>query len=249
MKHRHVGINSVGITNSDGHAIGLDIGATSVRGAILSHGTHEGRPSVSVHGLGQIDLPAGAVVNGVVSDQVAVTRALRQLWDVNKFECRNVILGITNQQVVVRDLQVPNLSPEQLAKALPFQAREVVPLPMGQALLDFTPLGPVDPETDTVRGLLIATPRQPVIAAVQAVERAGLHVARVDLSTFAALPAIADEHLSVEAVVDVGAHVTNIVIHAHGIPKVVRTVTHGGYELTERIVDRVGLNLVEAEIA
>jgi hypothetical protein len=33
-----------------------------------------------VHGLGQVDRPIGAAVNGVVSAQVAVTRALKQQW-------------------------------------------------------------------------------------------------------------------------------------------------------------------------
>ena len=50
----------------------------------------------------------------------------------NKFECRNVILGVANQQVIVRDMSMPNLDPDQRAKALPFQAREIVALPMDQ---------------------------------------------------------------------------------------------------------------------
>jgi type IV pilus assembly protein PilM len=249
MKHRQTGVGKVGTVNSDGHAIGLDIGATSVRAAILAPGTHEGRPSVTVHGLGHIDLPDGAVVSGVVMNGPAVTAALRQLWQANRFECRNVIVGITNQQVVVRDMQMPDLNPEQRAKALPFQAREIVALPLDQALLDFTQLGDVDPATGMVPGLLVATPRQPVLAAVQAVERAGLRVARVDLSSFAALRAIADEQLSVEAVIDLGAHMTNVVIHNQGIPKVVRTLLRGGQELTDRLADKVGMSIQEAEIA
>src|SRR4029078_12437525 len=47
----------------------------------------------------------------------------------------------------------------------------------------------------------------------------------------------------------IGAHVTNIVIHAQGVPKVVRTLTRGSQELTERIVDRVGITQPEAELA
>jgi len=228
MKHHQTGIAKVGPINPDGHAIGVDIGATAVRAAILSPGTNEGRPSVTVHGLGSVPLPPGAVVNGVVTDQSAVTAALKALWRANKFECRNVILGITNQQVVVRDMTVPNLSPQQRAKALPFQAREIVALPMDQVLIDFAQLGEVDPEAETVSGLLVATPRQPVLAAVEAVERANLKVARVDLSSFAVLRSIAHEQLSVEAVIDLGAHLTSIVIHSHGVTKVVRTISRGG---------------------
>lgn len=249
MKHSQAGRSKVGVINSDGHAIGLDIGATAVRAAILSPGTTDGRPSVTVHGLGQIPLPRGAVVNGVVMDQGAVTAALKELWQAYKFECRHVILGITNQQLVVRDMTVPNLSPDQRAKALPFQAREIVALPIEQVLIDFAQLGEIDEENNTVSGLLVATPRAPVLAAVEAVERAKLKVARVDLSSFAALRSIADERLSVEAVVDLGAHMTNIVIHNQGIPKVVRTVLRGGDELTQKLADKLGIGLAEAEAA
>lgn len=249
MKHRQICNPKIGIVNPDGHAIGVDIGATSVRAAILSHGTTDGRPSVSVHGCGHVDLPPGAVINGVVCDQNAVTAALKQLWSKNHFECRNVILGITNQQTVVRDLPMPQLPHDQLVKALPYQAREVVPLPLDQALIDWLPLGNADPATGMVPGLLIATPRSPVLAAVQAIENAGLQVARVDLSSFAALRAIADEHHGVEAVIDIGAHMTDIIIHNNGVPKVVRAVARGGQELTDRLVDRVGLDVAQAEAA
>ena len=249
MKHRQTGITKVGVVNADGHAIGLDIGATGVRAAILAPGTHEGRPSVTVHGIGHVGLPDGAVVNGVVMNKQAVTMALKSLWQVNKFECRNVILGITNQQVVVRDLTVPNLDAEQRAKALPFQAKEIIALPIEQVLLDFAQLGDVDPETNMIKGLLVATPRQPVLAAVEAVEKAGLKVARVDLSSFAALRSIADENLSIEAVVDIGAHMTNVVVHAQGVPKVVRTVTRGGQELTSALAEAMGMSPADAEQA
>lgn len=249
MKHRQIGNKKIGIVNSDGHAIGIDLGATSVRAAILSHGTLEGRPSVSINGLGVVALPPGAVTAGVVTDQDGVARALRQLWAENKFDCRNVILGITSQQVVVRDLVMPNLPPDQLLKALPFQARDVIPIPLDQAILDFAPLGQPDLENNTITGLLVATPRQPVISAVRAVERAGLQVARVDLSSFAALRAIADERVSIEAVVDMGAHLTNIVIHNNGVPKVVRTVPRGGQDLTDRLADRIGMEVPQAELA
>jgi type IV pilus assembly protein PilM len=244
-KHRHVGLAKTGVLNTDGHAIGIDLGATAVRAAIISPGTINGRPSVTVHGLGQVDLPPGAVV----SDQAAVTRALKTLWETNKFECRNVIVGITNQQVVVRDITLPNLPADRLTKALPFQAREIVPIPLDQALLDFTPLGEPDAASDTISGVLVAAPRSPVVSAVQAVERAGLRVARVDLSSFALLRSIAGGDVSVEAVIDIGAHLTNIVIHNHGVPKVVRAVPRGGSEWTDLLVSKGGMEQAEAEAA
>jgi type IV pilus assembly protein PilM len=233
--------------NSDGHAIGLDLGATSVRAAVLALDTKGGRPSISVHGVGSVPLPPGAIVNGAVADQAVVTRALQQLWAVNGFKCHRVILGVANPQVVVRPLQIPNLNAQQRAKALPFQAREIIALPLDEVILDFAQVGDPDAATGMLTGLLIATPRTPVLAAVEAVERAGLRVARVDLSSFGALRSIGDEHLMVQAVIDVGAHLTSIVIHDHGVPKLVRTLARGGQELTDLLVEKLNLTFEEAE--
>ena len=241
MKHRQVGVGKVAAINSDGHAIGLDLGATSARVAILTPGRVEGRPAVTVHGLGWLPLPPGTIVNGEVADAPVLTTALKKLWDVHDFNCDHVILGVANPQLMVRDIRIPNLTPAQRANALPFQARDIIALPIDQVILDFVPLGEPDPESNLVNGLLIATPRQPVLTAVEAVERAGLKVARVDLASFAMLRSIADEHLAVEAVIDLGADLTTIVIHNRGVPKMVRTLARGGRELTARLVDRMNL--------
>ena len=249
MKHGQTGIGRIGAINPDGHAIGLDIGATAVRAAILTLGTIDGRPSVTVHGLGWLPLPQGTVVNGVVNDPTTLTTEVKRLWAVNDFGCHNVILGMANPQVVVRNMRIPNLNPAQRAKALPFQAREIIALPIDQVILDFAQLGEPDPETDMVDGLLIAAPRQPALVAVQAVERAGLKVARVDLSSFAALRSIADEHLAVEAVIDLGAHLTTIVVHNRGVPQLVRTLARGGQQLTDLIAETGRLSFEDAERA
>ena len=233
--------------NRDGHAIGIDLGATSIRAAVLALRNTGGLPSVTVHGLGSVPMPPGAVVKGAVNDQAVVTQALKQLWETHKFGCRKVILGIANPQVVVRPLQIPNLNAQQRAKALPFQAREIIALPMDEVILDYAQVGAPDPKTGMLSGLLIATPRQPVLAAVEAVERAGLTVARVDLSSFGALRSIADQHLAVQAVIDLGAHLTTIVIHQLGVPKLVRTLARGGHELTELLVENLNLDYDEAE--
>ena len=88
-----------------------------------------------------------------------------------------------------------------------------------------------------------------MLTAVKAVERAGLKVGRVDLASFAMLRSIADERLAVEAVIDLGADLTTIVVHNRGVPKLVRTLARGGRELTDRLVERMNLDVEVAERA
>src|SRR5689334_10598965 len=76
--------------------IGLDVGSTSVR-AVEATRTKD-RPVIS--NFGQVLLPAGAMVSGVVKDDKAVTSAVRQLWSSQDFKSKNVILGVSHQQVV-----------------------------------------------------------------------------------------------------------------------------------------------------
>jgi type IV pilus assembly protein PilM len=153
---------------------------------------------------------------------------------------------VTNPQTVVRELSVAKLPGSELRKSLPFQVRDMLPLPVERSLLDFYPLGPA-PGEDMVRGLLIAAPKEAVLTAVQAVERAGLRVVRVDLATFALLRSLSYLDGAVEAIVDIGAQATSVVIHNNGEPLIVRTIPRGGSEITETIAGRLGTTLAEAE--
>ena len=46
---------------------------------------------------------------------------------------------------------------------------------------------------------------------------------------------------------DVGASVTNIVVHQGGVPRFVRILLMGGNDVTEAVADRMGVGLDEAE--
>lgn len=248
MKHRTRTASGGSVANSDGHVIGLDLGATAVRAAVLCpERTKKGITGVSAHRLGSVPLPQGAVVGGVVEDGGAVTAALRQLWKERRIRGRKVVLGVTSPQVAVRDITLPDVSADQRRKTLPFQAREVIALPLDRALLDFSPLGPPDEATGMVTGLLTGIPKEPVVAAVHAVERAKLRVARVDLAPFGLLRAIGTSGPAIEALVDIGAQLTTIVVHSNGIANVVRVVPHGADEWTAYLADQAGIDRGEAE--
>jgi type IV pilus assembly protein PilM len=223
--------------------VGLDIGSTSIR-AVETTVTKD-RPVIN--NFGHAILPAGAVVGGVVKDGRAVTQALRTLWTSQAFGTRNVVLGVTHQQVLVREIDLPVLPAKELRKALPFLVRDVLPLPADQALLDFYPLEPPG-KGDTVHGLLIAAPKEAVIDTVHAVENAGLHVAQVDLACFAALRASAHLANDTEALLDIGANGTTIIIHTDGTPKIVRSVPRGGGEVTKMLATRLELTPSDAEV-
>jgi type IV pilus assembly protein PilM len=197
--------------------------------------------------VGHAPMPPGVVQAGVITDEKLVSALLKELWSASRFKTKKVVIGVTNPQVVVREMAVANLPRQDMRKALGFQVRDALPLPVDKSLLDFYPLE--DPGTkETVRGLLIAAPKEAVTTAVQAAERAGLFVERVDLASFALLRAVSrlDEH--VEALVDMGARSTTVVVHLGGVPQIVRTIPRGGAEITEQVAARLDEDFAEAEL-
>jgi type IV pilus assembly protein PilM len=224
------------------HPIGLDIGSSSIRAVEV----RKAKDEVNLSNFGQIPLPPGTMQGGVLADAVAVTSALKQLWAACKFNTKHVLLGMTNPQLVVREMTVSNLPAKEMRRSLPFQVRDMLPLAVERSLLDFRPLE--DPGSGpTVRGLLVAMPKDAVMELVDAVEKAGLHVVNVDLASFALLRAASRLDAQVEALVDIGAEVTSVVVHADGEPLIVRTVPRGGTEITESIATRLGIPAPEAE--
>lgn len=222
--------------------IGLDIGSSSIRAVEVRRAKDEH----TLSNFGQVPLPPGTVQGGVVQDSATVTSALKQLWAACKFDTRKVRLGVTNPQLVVREASVSNLPAKEMHKSLPFQVRDMLPLAVERSLLDFHPLEEPG-DSPTVRGLLIAMPKDAVATSVEAVERAGLHVVGVDLASFALLRAASRLDAQVEAIVDIGAEVTSVVVHADGEPLIVRTVPRGGTEITESIATRLGITPEDAE--
>jgi type IV pilus assembly protein PilM len=231
-------------------AIGLDIGTSGVRAAELSFG----KGQVTLEKFGQVALAEGAVRDGEVVDTDVVAAAIKQLWTHTKFSSKKVVLGVANQKVIVRQVDLPWMPLEDLKKSLGFQVQDFVPMPVEQAVLDFHPLEELGGEHGDriLRGLLVAASRDMVNASIEAVQKAGLSPVMVDLTPFAVIRSLADaDHLGmgspVEALVDVGARVTNIVVHQGGVPRFVRILLMGGQDITDAVAERMGVPQEQAE--
>ena len=97
--------------------------------------------------FGQVALPEGAVRDGEVVDPDTVAAAIKQLWAHTKFSSKKVVIGVANQKVIVRQVDLPWMPVDELRKSLAFQVQDFVPMPVEQAVLDFHPLEELTGET------------------------------------------------------------------------------------------------------
>ena len=167
--------------------IGLDIGTNAVRVVELEPAGELPR----VTSFGQVALAPTAIRDGEVVDVAAVTAAIQRLWKELSLRKGDVRVGVASPRVLVRTVDLPAMSEADLAGALRFQAQELIPIPMEEAVLDFQVLEDLAPPTGAgvdepppapmVRVLLAAAHRDLVASLVAAVRGAGLTVSAVDL--------------------------------------------------------------------
>jgi type IV pilus assembly protein PilM len=231
-------------------AVGLDVGTSAVRAVELVLG----REQVTLTRFGQVALPPGAVRGGEVIDAPAVAAAIRRLWREAGFRSRTVIVGAGNQRVVVRQADLPAMSNEDLRSALQFQAADLIPIPIEEAILDFQIVEEFPTsEGEMLRILLVAAQRDMVRSLLAALEGGGLSASMVDLVPFALMRSltqsslVADLEPTAEAIVCVGASITNVVVHQRGVPEFVRMLGVGGDDITQGIANDLGVDADTAE--
>ena len=168
--------------------VGLDIGTDFIRAAqIKPSGSGN---SLSAYGL--VAMPFGAVVEGEIVDPEAVSIAIKELWRRSGMRNKTVSIGVSNQKVVVRLIDLPYMERAELAGAIQYQAQDYIPIPVEDAILDFQIIGdymtPADEHMMEV--LLVAAQRDMIANAVAAVEGAGLKLAQIDVTSFAIVRAL-----------------------------------------------------------
>jgi type IV pilus assembly protein PilM len=165
--------------NSDGGTIGLDIDGRFLAAAQVRDGR--------LTSVASTELPAGILADGEVADRAALTAALKEFVAANKLP-RRVQLGVSNQQIVVRVLDLPRIDDDsERDAALRFQAAEAIAMPLDEAVLDHQIAG----YSDTGEGgqrmqvVVVAARRTMIEDYLAAAKDAGLKAEGIDLDAFA----------------------------------------------------------------
>lgn len=228
--------------------VGLDLSSTAIRGVEVL-GAHGPRPTVVR--VAEVPAPVGAISRGEVLEPNTVAGTLRELWSIGRFRTKDVVLGMGNQRVLSRDLTVPKAPIAQIRQSLPFQVQEMLPVPVGDAILDFYPTSEGRDESGPVlNGLLIAAVKDAVMANVRAVQQAGLNPAGVDLIPFAMTRALISRpaRSGTVALVELGGETTSVVVALDGVPQFVRIIPSGGEDLTRRLATGLDIDRDQAEL-
>lgn len=236
--------------------VGLDIGSSYLKAA-------QGRETsngVEIEKVGSKKLEDGTVRDGAVveSEIEYLSDAMEELWDENGFTAKEVILGISGDRVLTKEVTVPYMSPDDLEESLIHQINEKswLSLDIEKSEIDKVILEDfIDPEDDKrkLRIFLAGVPSQVIEDISVAALDVGLKPVGVDLGSLAALRAlrVVNRSLSdntLDAIIDVGADLTTVIFHQGGVPLHIQTVSgYSGNAATKTMKEHVTETMQEAE--
>jgi type IV pilus assembly protein PilM len=173
------------LRNSSGGTVGLDIDGRYLAAAQVESGR-------VVLGA-SAELPANLVVDGEVVNRDGLAEALKAFVAKAGLP-KSVRLGVSNQQIVVRVVELPRIEDEkQRDAAVRFQAAEAIAMPLDEAVLDHQVAGYSEGPDGTPRMqvVLVAARRSMVEALLEAAKDAGLKPEGIDLDAFALVRTLA----------------------------------------------------------
>jgi type IV pilus assembly protein PilM len=225
-------------------SVGLDLDGSYLAAVAMSDGVIQQAASV--------EMPSGLVRDGEVEDVQGVAHLLRDFVKEHGFG-KNVWLGVANQQIAVRSLDIPPIEDDdERAAAVRFQASEAVAMPLDEAVLDYQVIGQATSAegSGSMRVIVVAAREPMIMRLVDAARAAGLRPEGIDLSAFALMRIVAPENEVEPAPARVYCHLAGVTNLAVGVgntcvfTRPLATVWDGGSaEFTSMLAEEIRLSM------
>lgn len=223
-------------------SIGIEIGSAAVRAARVSLSRQP-----QFEAFHQVPLPAEAVRDGEIVDSEPVEKAVAQAVK-GVGGAKTVTVAVANQKVVARIAELPHIDEKELRGAIRYQVQDLIPIPLESAVLDFVVLQEFTNEDQDkmIRVLVVAAHKDMINSFLETIERAGFSADAVDFTPLALMRSLgriqrssAEQNGGGEALIDVGAELTCMVVRQKEIPRLARVLAVGANQEPATLVDEI----------
>ncbi|MBI2676790.1 MAG: type IV pilus assembly protein PilM [Candidatus Yanofskybacteria bacterium] len=240
--------------------LGIDIGTASIKVAELSR--ESGHFKLLNYGIFQLENQEEAIETKQkitkLPDQDIVW-GIKELISRSGVKSKNVVASIPSFSTFSTTISLPYLSEKDLAKAIPFEAKKYVPIPIDEVILDWSIINLASDHagggqalaggrvTPTVEVFLAAVPKHETERYKKIMTAAGLNLAALELENIALIRSLIGNDLSPVAIVNIGGRSTSILVVDRGFERISHNYEIGGFEITKSIARSMGVSLSRAE--
>lgn len=223
---------------------GLDIGSSSIKIVEL-----EGKMNnLNLLSVGFENLPTDTVVDGQIMEMNTVSESIQNICKNHQVKSGQVVTGVSGHSVIIKNIILPAMSPEELEESIDWHAEEHIPFDLADVNLDYQ----VTAESEESTNVLIAACKRERIENIkQAIQLSGKQPVVIDVDTFALQNCYEVNYQPAEndvvTLLNIGASTMNINIVQGTRSLFTRDITVGGSQFTDVLQRTLGISFQQAE--
>lgn len=221
--------------------VGVDIGNARIKMVEIRR---KGR-GLQVVKLGEVVTPDSAVRRGKVLSEDVLATTLRSLKQELGISSDYVVVGITSQDIVVKQTKFPTMGAKDLAQVLEFELKDILRLSfnaLDEVAYSYEEFARTEEEVEV---LVTGCQRSLINPYISALTQAGLAPSVIDIHAFA-LPRVLKD-VEKPCLVDIGANQTSIYSESNGVFSAYRILPIGGDQITEGVMEAFEIGKLKAE--
>jgi len=226
--------------------IGLDIGSSCIKAVELK----KGRGGIELVHLGMEPLASDIVVDSMIVDSGSVSGAITKIFNDGQIKTKAVATSVSGHSVIVKNIQIPTRSEQELADTIQTEAAQYIPFDVGDVNIDFQILSE-DLTGPTMDVLLVAVKKDKILNYTNVLSLSGRAATIVDIDAFALQNCYEFNYDpapgSTAALLNLGASVMNINVVKGNVPLFTRDVSVGGNQYTDALQKELDLSFDDAE--
>jgi type IV pilus assembly protein PilM len=229
--------------------VGLDVGSSAIKAVELKAGGKGGAEYQLVN-VGLEQLPPEAIVDGAIMDSGSVIDAIQRLFTGQKIKTSDVATSVSGNSVIVKKISLPQMSPEELAESIHWEAEQYIPFDIQDVALDYEVIEGSG-SGGNMDVLLVAVKKDKIGDYTSVITQAGKTPAIVDVDVFA-LQNCYEVNYGVDpgrvvALLNVGASIMNVNIVKGATSIFNRDIAVGGNQYTDAVQKDLNLSFDQAE--
>lgn len=227
--------------------LGIDIGSRNIKAIQI----RESSQGWWIEKLAILPISLGTLRQGLFLDLNLGEQIFKDLSKQMEIGKRGSYLGISGQNAIVREIELPLMNDQELAEAIYWEADKVLPYSVEDAIIDWIVLEQ-DREIDQkMRVLLLAGRKDYIRSFLKPAKNARVRPQNLSILPIPLIQVLKQipefTQYTTVAVIDMAAEATHVLITKDGLPRLSRTIPTGGNDFTEAIANSFTIPLEEAE--
>ena len=223
--------------------LGIDIGSTSIK--IVELEKEGGQAKLNSYGFSeniktnQFDWQ---------SDTSFTAGIINKICEQAGMISRNAVSALPTFSVFSSIINLSNITKKDLAQAVQWEAKKIIPLPLEEMILDWKTID--DTATNkagNLRLLLTGAPRSLVKKYINIFKEAKINLLSLETETFSLVRSLLGNDKSTVMIVEIGAMSTDVSIVDKSIPMLNRSIDIGGNSITKDLAMRLNIDSKSAE--